>query len=693
MPRNEDGTPQRFANPFDSWAQLQNDGGNTVPGRSNNCADCSRSFLESWFGNPQVSAPRTPDTDKDGKPDTWSPERASNENQIRWSGAKHSYAGEGKDPNTAARIANDLLKAGHGSAAIVQVNWPKPGGGGHAFNAVNYHGKIVWIDTQTGQVSHDPIHISKATHAFYIPLDANRQPLHADKAVAKPDGESATEQTEPKQDSDTTEQTETNTDNTSTEQAEAKPQNSPTEQTEPKPDNTPTEQAESKPEDTPAPHTDTPADESPSDADDTAPGKASTGEDSTTGPENAPTDKQEPTTSSNHEGAPKGQGASVSQHLANALRHDRNPFIYGRPEAPGSQPPTPDSHHENPDTGQPTSTPTPENLTQPEPNGPAEPSGDDPNTAQHEDDNKPPADPAEEEADQTADHDEDQGDEVDEPTERHKPLSASDERVDVPIDFGDVEDPGDAPDISDPKFKLDKSRGFIVETIDPKRVTIENELITEIDKKPVKQYLQELSHQRALHYAELGSTKREGPCSALAIDLRTGIITEGVNGTAKNLIPPEHLHPLLRDNYMDMAVWMHPLMDSPDVPTQRPATDENGRPIPGERVDWILEGQAHEDQPLRHAEVKAVNELLWARQRQQEGELDREVLKEMRFDPRWFKNPSRDNPDFTPGDSAPACANCNCILRDIPSFSGRYHFSNRDYRRQEPQGFEPPASE
>lgn len=88
-----------------------------------------------------------------------------------------------------------------------------------------------------------------------------------------------------------------------------------------------------------------------------------------------------------------------------------------------------------------------------------------------------------------------------------------------------------------------------------------------------------------------------------------------------------------------------------------------------------------------------MNELLWARQRQQEGELDREVLKEMRFDPRWFKNPSRDNPDFTPGDSAPACANCNCILRDIPSFSGRYHFSNRDYRRQEPQGFEPPASE
>ncbi|NUP40106.1 MAG: hypothetical protein HOY76_24600, partial [Streptomyces sp.] len=149
----------------------------TVPGRSNNCADCSRSFLETWYGNPQVSAPRTLDTDEHGKPDYWSPEDNANDNQIRWAGAPHTYAGRGDDPHTPARIAWDLQQAGHGAAAIVQVGWPN-NGGGHAFNAVNHHGDIIWIDTQTGDVSHNPLHISNAEHVWHIPLDANDNPLH-----------------------------------------------------------------------------------------------------------------------------------------------------------------------------------------------------------------------------------------------------------------------------------------------------------------------------------------------------------------------------------------------------------------------------------------------------------------------------------------------------------------------------------
>ncbi|WP_157839173.1 toxin glutamine deamidase domain-containing protein [Streptomyces flavidovirens] len=176
VPRNPDGTPQRFPDPFGPWSQLQNDGGNEVPGRSNNCADCSRSFLETWRGNPQVSAPRTLDTDENGNLDPWSPESSANENQIRWSGAPHSYAGEGSDPDTAQRIADDLLQAGHGAHAIVQVDWP--GGGGHAFNAVNHNGQVVWIDTQSGQVSHDPLHIPNAEHVWHIPMDPDGNPLH-----------------------------------------------------------------------------------------------------------------------------------------------------------------------------------------------------------------------------------------------------------------------------------------------------------------------------------------------------------------------------------------------------------------------------------------------------------------------------------------------------------------------------------
>jgi len=176
VPRNEDGTPQRHPDPFEgNWSQLQNDGGVNVPGRSNNCADCSRSFLETWYGNPQVSAPRTLDTDANGKPDLWSPEDNANDNQIRWTGAAHTYAGPGGDPNTAANIADTLRQAGPGSAAIVQVDWP--GGGGHAFNVVNHNGNIVWVDTQSGQVSSQPLHIDQAAHVWHIPLDADRNPI------------------------------------------------------------------------------------------------------------------------------------------------------------------------------------------------------------------------------------------------------------------------------------------------------------------------------------------------------------------------------------------------------------------------------------------------------------------------------------------------------------------------------------
>ncbi|MFE3769246.1 toxin glutamine deamidase domain-containing protein [Streptomyces sp. NPDC059122] len=174
VPRNDDGTPQRFPDPTGDWAKLQNDGGTDVPGRSNNCADCSRSFLETWYGNPQVSAPRTPDVNPDGTPDRWSPENKANENIIDWAGASHSYAGTSPDGHHA--IAQDLLNAGPGSSAIVQVNWAD--GGGHAFNAVNHDGKVVWVDTQSGEVSHQPINTDGATDVFYIPLDADRNPLH-----------------------------------------------------------------------------------------------------------------------------------------------------------------------------------------------------------------------------------------------------------------------------------------------------------------------------------------------------------------------------------------------------------------------------------------------------------------------------------------------------------------------------------
>ncbi|MFD5097775.1 toxin glutamine deamidase domain-containing protein [Streptomyces albidochromogenes] len=225
VPKNPDGTPQRFPDPFGPWSELQNDGGNEVPGRSNNCADCARSFLETWYGNPQVSAPRTLDHDEDGNPDPFSPENDANENQMRWAGTPYTYSGPGDDPNTAAGIVWDLEQAGHGAAAIVHVDWAD-GSGGHAFNAVNHNGTVVWVDTQSGEVSHEPLHIADAENVWHIPLDADRNPILPPETETDGSDETTNESTE---DSGTgTDDSHTGTDDSpSSENGQSVPENDP----------------------------------------------------------------------------------------------------------------------------------------------------------------------------------------------------------------------------------------------------------------------------------------------------------------------------------------------------------------------------------------------------------------------------------------------------------------------------------
>jgi hypothetical protein len=107
-----------------------NDGGLDVTGRSNNCADCARAVQLCWEGRPSVSAARVPGSGGESSP--WTTE---------WSG---------KSPERADfdAIAARLTSGGHGSSAIVHVQWNN--GRGHAFNAVNLNGKILFIDGQPG---------------------------------------------------------------------------------------------------------------------------------------------------------------------------------------------------------------------------------------------------------------------------------------------------------------------------------------------------------------------------------------------------------------------------------------------------------------------------------------------------------------------------------------------------------------
>jgi hypothetical protein len=219
-------------------------------------------------------------------------------------------------------------------------------------------------------------------------------------------------------------------------------------------------------------------------------------------------------------------------------------------------------------------------------------------------------------------------------------------------------DPGPTPDTT-PTGPLNKGRGAVVERIDPSthQVEYENDLIKTVNGKPVKDYVQDLSQQRAEAIAP-GMSRKDGPCSALAVDLRTGTVTEGVNGRPSDLIQADKLHPVLQQNLKDMGAWQHPVVD------------EHGNQVGG------FDGQAHHDKPLRHAEVKAVNELLWERERNGEP-VTADSLGEMRFDPR-FLNGNTENMHL--GKEAGACANCDNILHGVPSYAGRFSFHPKDHR-------------
>jgi YwqJ-like deaminase len=238
-----------------------------------------------------------------------------------------------------------------------------------------------------------------------------------------------------------------------------------------------------------------------------------------------------------------------------------------------------------------------------------------------------------------------------------KPSSAG-KPVANPPHIPQAHDPGKAPDTT-PSGPPIPRRGAVVERIDPKThdVEYENGLIKSVNGKPVKDYIQDLSKQRAEAIAP-HTSRASGPCSALAVDLRTGTVTEGVNGTPNQRLEAQDLHPVLQKNLRDMQAWEHPVID------------KDGNQI------GSFDGQAHHDKPLRHAEVKAVNELLWERERNGLP-VTAQSLEELRFDPRFLKGTSE---NMYLGKEAGACANCDNILHGVPSYAGRFSFHPQDHR-------------
>ncbi|MFE3940481.1 hypothetical protein ACFXPV_01140 [Streptomyces sp. NPDC059118] len=170
-------------------------------------------------------------------------------------------------------------------------------------------------------------------------------------------------------------------------------------------------------------------------------------------------------------------------------------------------------------------------------------------------------------------------------------------------------------------------------------VTVADDVITHIDGQPVDQFLDTLAKERAQVYRDAKDAKKfvkgdVGACVGAVMDTRTGIVIEGINGRPDNVIPKEKLHPTLQELYEKLA---------PNKP--------------------------HPDQPLGHAEVKATNELLWARTRL--GLPDGvDTFKEIRASVEFPFLKNRET--GLPGKGAPFCANCYSMLPEMPSPHGRF---------------------
>jgi hypothetical protein len=123
--------------PPEKWARDINiDAG--LPGRRNNCGECSRAVSSTWYGVPKAAAAMA-DARSGGEPA---------HRMAEWTGQRSVPASMGD-------IGQRLTELGPGSSAIVGCDW-KEGKGGHWFNAVNDGGALKTVDGQRNRVGSWP---------------------------------------------------------------------------------------------------------------------------------------------------------------------------------------------------------------------------------------------------------------------------------------------------------------------------------------------------------------------------------------------------------------------------------------------------------------------------------------------------------------------------------------------------------
>ncbi|MEV0849991.1 putative T7SS-secreted protein [Streptomyces sp. NPDC049954] len=186
----------------------------------------------------------------------------------------------------------------------------------------------------------------------------------------------------------------------------------------------------------------------------------------------------------------------------------------------------------------------------------------------------------------------------------------------------------------------------LLESISESRLTRDADgLIVKVDGQKVGTYLRHVTDLRVSDYrglVEAGAmSKKETSCVGVGIDRRTGGVYEGINGSRKEVIDTEVLHPVMADRQEALL-------------TNGPYADADGA---------LTRERPHPDLATRHAEVKAANAAL--NDRAAVGLPDGpEALNEIAMQT-YF-------PHMGGGKDAPFCANCNFMLDGVDSFAGRH---------------------
>lgn len=103
----------------------RNGGGGEV-GRNVNCVDCARSVERVWRGDPEISSANMMGGEDDNGLEDWA-EMSLSDTSFK-------------------SISDQLGELGPGASALIVGYWPS--GGGHAFNAVNSNGEVIFVDAQ-----------------------------------------------------------------------------------------------------------------------------------------------------------------------------------------------------------------------------------------------------------------------------------------------------------------------------------------------------------------------------------------------------------------------------------------------------------------------------------------------------------------------------------------------------------------